>query len=91
VVDTLKPVISLAMGEKILHVSDASDLSKSDTAHANPASTRFVVNSDLMAEEQEQQQEGIFYLAAVGGMVVVAALFALSGRRKQQEELSALV
>jgi hypothetical protein len=89
VVDTLKPVISLAMGEKILHVSDASDLSKSDTAHANPASTRFVVNSNLMAEEQ--QQGSIFYLAAVGGMVVAAALLALSGRRKQEEELSALV
>jgi hypothetical protein len=90
VVDTLKPVISLAIGKTVMHVGDASDRSKSDTAHANPAAAHFVLNSDLMAEEVHQR--GIFSIAAMAGAAaLVAALFMLSGRRRQQDDLSALV
>ena len=87
VVDTLKPVISLAMGGKgfnrlkpvVFHMGDASDLSKSDTPHPNPAFK--VLNSQLMEEPSSTAQAIDTPLAALAAVALVAVLGLLARRQ----------
>jgi len=75
VIDTLKPVIALKFGGKQFHVSDSSDVSKSDTPHANPAAKYF----SLMAEHSVSTPGFALLMAGAVGVVALGAV--LAGRR----------
>jgi hypothetical protein len=101
VVDTLKPVIALKMGAKLIHHGSVGDVSQSDVPHANPVKDwGYMDLHDVRRrlaerEEEQEQQQGRTTAAstagwAFGGAAVVGAvgiaLVAVSRRRAVDSE-----
>jgi hypothetical protein len=82
VVDTLKPVIALKYGGKNFHVSQANDVSKSDTPHSNPAAKYFNFMAETASSTNAFVMLGVAGLAVAG---IVLASFAASKREESTE------
>jgi len=73
VIDTLKPVIGLKFGGEMFHTSDASDLSKSDFPHSNPAASYFSLMAEQVSSVASSSVSTLALLAGGVGLVIVGA------------------
>jgi hypothetical protein len=78
VVDTLRPVIGLRYQNKLVHVSDASESSTTDSAVTNPARTYFSSDRSLMMEHTPLDSGAAtnFLFAGVAALVALGVVLA---------------